>query len=59
MLQFEDDGVVLSAMIWGRDLENKVGLLVLDAHSFKELGRAEFITKGPAPKCLHGWFAPN
>ncbi|XP_072388973.1 carotenoid isomerooxygenase isoform X1 [Diabrotica undecimpunctata] len=55
----EDDGVVLSAMVWGEEDTNHVGLLVLDGESFTELGRAEFNTPSPAPKCLHGWFLPS
>ncbi|GLG92461.1 Carotenoid isomerooxygenase [Gryllus bimaculatus] len=55
--QAEDDGVVLSALVWGKGDENKVALLVLDAASWTELGRTEFTTPGPVPKCLHGWFA--
>lgn len=54
--QEEDDGVVLSAMVWGGNLTNKVALLVLDARTFKELGRVEFETPSAVPKCLHGWF---
>ncbi|KAL9692872.1 hypothetical protein quinque_012157 [Culex quinquefasciatus] len=54
--QSEDDGVVLAAMVWGRDEENRVGLLVLDGKTFTELARSEFETPGPVPKCLHGWF---
>lgn len=46
-------------MVWGRAETNKVGLLVLDAKTFKELGRAEFETPSPVPKCLHGWFLPE
>ncbi|GLV43558.1 neither inactivation nor afterpotential B [Carabus blaptoides fortunei] len=57
--KFEDDGIILSAMIWGREETNKVGLLVLDARTFVELGRAVFETAGPVPKCLHGWFASS
>ncbi|KAL0266943.1 UNVERIFIED_CONTAM: hypothetical protein PYX00_009347 [Menopon gallinae] len=52
----EDDGVVLSALVWGRGMENRVGLLILDAHTWTEIGRAVFTTDGPVPKCLHGWF---
>ncbi|XP_069703964.1 carotenoid isomerooxygenase-like isoform X2 [Periplaneta americana] len=52
----EDDGVVLSALIWGRGLEKQVGVLVLDASTWQELGRATFTTPSPVPKCLHGWF---
>ncbi|XP_050504093.1 carotenoid isomerooxygenase isoform X1 [Diabrotica virgifera virgifera] len=55
----EDDGVVISAMVWGEEDTNHVGLLVLDGESFIELGRAEFHTPSPAPKCLHGWFLPS
>uniref|UniRef100_A0A182JI63 Uncharacterized protein n=1 Tax=Anopheles atroparvus TaxID=41427 RepID=A0A182JI63_ANOAO len=57
--QSEDDGVVLAAMVWGRDEQNRAGLLVLDAKTFTELGRCEFTTPGPVPKCLHGWFQPS
>ncbi|CAH1376481.1 carotenoid isomerooxygenase-like [Tenebrio molitor] len=57
--QFEDDGIILAAMVWGRDETNRVGLLVFDAATFKELGRVEFETPGPVPKCLHGWFLPQ
>ncbi|XP_053683586.1 carotenoid isomerooxygenase [Sabethes cyaneus] len=57
--QTEDDGVVLAAMVWGREEENRVGLLVLDAKSFTEIARGEFMTPGPVPKCLHGWFRPT
>lgn len=55
--QSEDDGCLLTAMVWGREEENKVGLLVLCAKTMKELGRCVFTTDGPVPKCLHGWFA--
>ena len=55
--QSEDDGVVLSAMVWGgAGPEDQVALLVLDARTFKEKARATFRTGGPVPKCLHGWF---
>ncbi|XP_055618254.1 carotenoid isomerooxygenase isoform X2 [Toxorhynchites rutilus septentrionalis] len=54
--QSEDDGVVLAAMVWGREDANRVGLLVLDAKTFVEIARSEFNTPGPVPKCLHGWF---
>lgn len=57
--QNEDDGIVLSALLWGGKDTNHVGLLILDAKTFKEIGRVEFITPGPVPKCLHGWFLPD
>ncbi|CAH0550459.1 unnamed protein product [Brassicogethes aeneus] len=57
--RFEDDGVVLAAMVWGNEDTNHAGLLILDAKTFTEIGRAEFETPGPVPKCLHGWFVPK
>lgn len=54
--QNEDDGVVLSALVWGKGLEREVGILVLDASTWQELSRATFTTSSPVPKCLHGWF---
>ncbi|XP_025269761.1 carotenoid isomerooxygenase isoform X1 [Camponotus floridanus] len=52
----EDDGVVVSSMIW-TEQENRVGLLILDAVTFTEIARVTFDTPGPVPKCLHGWFS--
>lgn len=51
---------MLAAMVWGgeRD-EHRVGLLVLCAKSWTEIGRSEFETSGPVPKCLHGWFSAS
>jgi len=57
--QEEDDGVVLSALVWGRGMEREVGILVLNASTWQELCRATFTTPGPVPKCLHGWFAKD
>lgn len=55
--QSEDDGVVLSAMVWSKEgMENQIGLLILDAITWTELGRTIFTTPSPVPKCLHGWF---
>ncbi|CAH0714171.1 unnamed protein product, partial [Brenthis ino] len=54
----EDDGVIVSAMVFGKK-ECAVALVVLDAASLQELARAYFDTPSPAPKCLHGWFLPN
>ncbi|XP_046590083.1 carotenoid isomerooxygenase isoform X2 [Neodiprion lecontei] len=50
----EDDGVIVSALIWGQDRETEVGLLVLDAETLEEIARSTFDTPGPVPKCLHG-----
>ncbi|XP_030764784.1 carotenoid isomerooxygenase [Sitophilus oryzae] len=55
----EDDGIILSAMVWGGEDTNHVGLLIINAKTFKEIGRAEFKTPSPVPKCLHGWFLPQ
>lgn len=57
--QREDEGVVLSALLRAKGLDREVCLLVLDATSFTELGRVEFLAPGPVPKCLHGWFVPE
>ncbi|GAB0096141.1 Carotenoid isomerooxygenase [Sergentomyia squamirostris] len=57
--QFEDDGVIIFSLVWGRGDENHIGLVCLCAKSFKELGRVVFSTPGPVPKCLHGWFTPQ
>ncbi|KAJ2949968.1 hypothetical protein O0L34_g11293 [Tuta absoluta] len=55
----EDDGVLLSALVWSSARPCAVALLVLDARTMTELARAEFVTPSPAPKCLHGWFLPQ
>ncbi|XP_063893598.1 carotenoid isomerooxygenase [Helicoverpa armigera] len=55
----EDDGVLLSALVWGGEKTQSVALLVLDAKTMKELARTTFDTPSPAPKCLHGWFLPT
>ncbi|XP_065565665.1 carotenoid isomerooxygenase-like [Artemia franciscana] len=55
----EDDGVILSSLIFARGETNKVGLLILDAKTWTEISRTVFVTPGPIPKCLHGWYASN
>ncbi|KAJ8721669.1 hypothetical protein PYW07_002444 [Mythimna separata] len=55
----EDDGVLLSVLVWGGDVTQTVAMLVLDAKTMCELARATFDTPSPAPKCLHGWFLPT
>ncbi|XP_026733290.1 carotenoid isomerooxygenase [Trichoplusia ni] len=55
----EDDGVLLSALVWGGEMNQTVALLVLNAKTMEEMGRATFNTPSPAPKCLHGWFLPT
>ncbi|XP_050520885.1 carotenoid isomerooxygenase [Daktulosphaira vitifoliae] len=56
--QEEDDGVILSSILWGgSEQEHRTGVVVLNAKTFKELGRVIFDTESPVPKCLHGWYA--
>ncbi|KAK0180972.1 hypothetical protein PV327_003298 [Microctonus hyperodae] len=55
----EDDGVIVSAAIFGKTKETDVLLLILDARTMQEIGRVTFNTPGPVPKCLHGWFIPD
>ncbi|KAK0175642.1 hypothetical protein PV327_009376 [Microctonus hyperodae] len=57
--QDEDDGVIVSAAVFGKTKEMDVCLLILDAKTMREIGRATFTTPGPVPKCLHGWFIPD
>lgn len=55
--QHEDDGVVLATMLWSNeDQLRKIGLLILCAKTWTEIGRCVFQTPEPVPKCLHGWF---
>ncbi|XP_023942472.2 carotenoid isomerooxygenase [Bicyclus anynana] len=54
----EDDGVVLSSLIWGKD-DHAVTLLVLDAKTFEELARVDFVTPSQTPRCFHGWYLPD
>lgn len=53
----EDDGVVIASVTYGGSESNRVTLLVLDAITFKELGRCEFKDlSDPVTKTFHGWF---
>ncbi|XP_041988122.1 carotenoid isomerooxygenase-like [Aricia agestis] len=54
----EDDGVILSAVLKGKD-KNCIQLLVLDAGSMEELARVDFTTPSQATRCFHGWFLPD
>lgn len=56
--QSEDDGVLLSSLIYGEN-ENNVCLLILDAKTFKEVGKVSFETPSAVPRTLHGWYFPN
>ncbi|XP_064118691.1 uncharacterized protein LOC135223800 [Macrobrachium nipponense] len=55
----EDDGVVLSALLRAKGLDNQVCMVILDAATFTLRARVEFLAPGPVPKCLHGWFVPE
>ncbi|ENN81377.1 hypothetical protein YQE_02194, partial [Dendroctonus ponderosae] len=55
----EDDGLILSIILRGHGETNHVGLLIIDARTFEEIGRTEFQTDSPVPRCLHGWFFPR
>ncbi|XP_075974072.1 neither inactivation nor afterpotential B [Anticarsia gemmatalis] len=55
----EDEGVLLSAVVWGGEDSQTVALLVLDSKTMEQLARVKFHTPSPAPKCLHGWFLPR
>ncbi|KAI5749901.1 hypothetical protein M8J76_011276 [Diaphorina citri] len=49
----EDEGVLLSVLLWSHH-PTRVSLLVLNARTMQELGRVNFTTSTPVPKCLHG-----
>ncbi|XP_008559794.1 carotenoid isomerooxygenase [Microplitis demolitor] len=53
----EDDGVIVSAAVFGKSNESDICLIVIDAKTMKEISRTVFSTPGPVPKCLHGWFS--
>ncbi|XP_046674847.1 carotenoid isomerooxygenase-like [Homalodisca vitripennis] len=55
----EDDGVILSTLLWGRGTETQVGLLVLEAKTLQEIGRTVFQTQSAVPRTLHGWFTSD
>ncbi|KAB7504835.1 Carotenoid isomerooxygenase [Armadillidium nasatum] len=55
----EDDGIVVSSLLRCKGLDRQICLVILDATSFKEMGRVEFECLGPVPKCLHGWYVPE
>ncbi|XP_026687649.1 carotenoid isomerooxygenase-like [Diaphorina citri] len=54
----EDEGVLLSVLLWSHH-PTRVSLLVLNARTMQELGRVNFTTPTPVPKCLHGWYFPH
>lgn len=56
IFQEEDDGILLASLIWGGSDTNRVGLIILDAKTMTEIGRAEFNVLSPIPLCFHGLF---
>ncbi|XP_047530293.1 carotenoid isomerooxygenase-like [Vanessa atalanta] len=56
--QGEDDGVLLSAVLWSQD-DRAIALLVLNAKNLEEIARAHFTTPSQTAKCFHGWFLPD
>jgi carotenoid isomerooxygenase len=48
----EDEGVLIMSLLRSNH-ENEVSLLVLNAQDMTEIGRVQFDTNGPVPKCLH------
>lgn len=58
--QCEDDGVIVSSLIYGHPDENRLSLVVLDAKDLKELGRCDFGTLSDSvTKSFHGWFVSD
>ncbi|KAK4884041.1 hypothetical protein RN001_000312 [Aquatica leii] len=55
----EDDGVILSNFVWESNEIHRTGLVILDAKTMKEVGRAEFDTPGPIAAGFHGWYCAN
>lgn len=51
----EDAGVLLASLLY-RDDERKVSMLVLNARTMQEIGRATFITESSVPADFHGTF---
>lgn len=56
-LQDEDDGVLLVLSVDTRD-EKAVHLLVLDAATMNQVGRATVVAPAPVPMPLHGLYVP-
>ncbi|KAF5292373.1 hypothetical protein FQA39_LY03407 [Lamprigera yunnana] len=53
----EDDGVILTNVIWGLEDTNRTGLVVLDAKTFTEIGRVVFQIPSPIAISFHGWYS--
>jgi hypothetical protein len=60
--QEEDDGIILSAILYGGELvggPNSLSLVILGAKKLELLAKVDFETNAVIPKCLHGWFFPQ
>ena len=55
----EDDGVIVSSIIWGKPHVSRTGVIFLDARDLTMIGRVHFELTGPVPKPLHGCFMPG
>ncbi|KAK4884043.1 hypothetical protein RN001_000314 [Aquatica leii] len=55
----EDDGIILSNFVWGGNETHRTGLVILNAKTMEEIGRAEFDTPGAISKGFHGWYCAN
>lgn len=61
-IQGEDDGIILSAILYGGEMvegPNSLSLVILGAKKLELLAKIDFETNAVIPKCLHGWFFPN
>lgn len=54
--QDEDDGVVLTSMVYSGNNSHRISLVVIDGKTFNELGRVEIKTPGEMRQGFHGWF---
>jgi len=55
----EDDGVIISSIIWGKPHVNMAGVIFLNGQDFSLIARVHFSLPGPVPKPLHGCFLPS
>lgn len=49
----EDAGVLIISLLRSGE-EEEVSLVIIDAKNLIEIGRVQFKTNSPVPKCLHG-----
>ena len=55
----EDDGLILSSILWAAPHINSVGLIILAATNLSLIARVHFSLSGPVPKPLHGCFSSD